>query len=307
MTSPSPRPALTPDLNELRGFCVAADLGSLGRAAVRLSVSQPALSKRLASLEVKVAATLLERSSRGVVLTPAGRRLYEQARPLLELADQVTDVMVGIRHVGAVVHLAASHSATEAFVAAMLASFDAERPLAVELFTANSQVVRAMVADGRADVGVAAARPEPTPSPGVREIELAGDAIVCGVPPGHRWARRGTVSRAEFLATPMIVRDPSSNARWTVDAVLGGAGLVAAEPLAEAATPAAALAEARRRGAPVLLSRHVLARTDFAVVDVDGLAFPRSYVLVTAAYRGATAEVRELIQRLRDHVRIWLR
>src|SRR3954453_10316839 len=91
------RPALTPDLNELRGFCVAAELGSLGRAAVRLSVSQPALSKRLASLEVKVGATLLERSSRGVALTPAGRRLYEQARPLLEMADHVTEVMIGIR------------------------------------------------------------------------------------------------------------------------------------------------------------------------------------------------------------------
>jgi DNA-binding transcriptional LysR family regulator len=306
--SPVPRrTALTPDLNELRGFCVAAELGSLGRAAVRLSVSQPALSKRLASLEVKVGATLLERSPRGVVLTPAGRRLYEQARPLLEMADHVTEVMIGIRHVGAAVHLAASHSATEAFVAEMLASFGDERPLAVELLSANSQVVRAMVADGRADIGVAAAGPDATPSPGVRETELAADAIVCGLPPGHPWARRRTVARDEFLATPMVVRDPSSNARWTVDAVLGAAGLVAAEPLVEAATPAAAMAEARRRGAPVLLSRHVLARTDFAVVEVDGLAFPRSYVLVTAAYRGATAEARELMQRLRDHVRIWLR
>jgi DNA-binding transcriptional LysR family regulator len=164
-----------------------------------------------------------------------------------------------------------------------------------------------LVAEGRADIGVAAAGPDPTPSPGVRETELAEDAIACGLPPGHPWARRRTVARDEFLATPMVVRDPSSNARWTVDAVLGAAGLVAAEPLAEAATPAAAMADARRRGAPVLLSRHVLARTDFAVVEVDGLAFPRSYVLVTAAYRGATAEARELMQRLRDHVRIWLR
>ena len=85
----------SPDLNELRGFCVAADLGSLGRAAVRLHVSQPSLSKRLASLEAKVGARLLERSPRGVALTPAGRRLYRHARPLLEAADQVAEVMVG--------------------------------------------------------------------------------------------------------------------------------------------------------------------------------------------------------------------
>ena len=82
-------PSASPDLNELRGFCVAADLGSLGRAAVRLHVSQPSLSKRLASLEAKVGARLLERSPRGVALTPAGRRLYRHARPLLEAADQV--------------------------------------------------------------------------------------------------------------------------------------------------------------------------------------------------------------------------
>src|SRR3954454_23303034 len=131
--------ALTPALNELRGFCVAADLGSLGRAAIRLHVSQPSLSKRLASLEVKVGARLLERSSRGVALTPAGRRLYAQARPLLEMAGQVTEVMGGIRHVGAVVRLTASHSATEAFVADMLAGLNAERGLAIERVSANSQ------------------------------------------------------------------------------------------------------------------------------------------------------------------------
>src|SRR3954453_646044 len=105
MSDPVRHGALTPDLNELRGFCVAADLGSLGRAAVRLHVSQPALSKRLASLALKGGARLLERSPRGVVLPPAGRRLYGQSRPLLEAADHVAEVMVGIGRAGSVVRL----------------------------------------------------------------------------------------------------------------------------------------------------------------------------------------------------------
>ena len=82
----------------------------------------------------------------------------------------------------------------------------------------------------------------------------------------------------------MVVRDPSSNARWTVDAVLAADDLDAAAPLVEAATPRAAIAEARSRRAPVLLSRHVIAQTDFTAVAVEGLAFPRSYVLVSPAY-----------------------
>ena len=57
----------------------------------------------------------------------------------------------------------------------------------------------------------------------------------------------------------------------------------------------------------MLLSRHVIAQSDFTVVVVDGLAFPRSYVLVTPAYGESTGEVRELIERIRDHIRIWLR
>jgi hypothetical protein len=75
----------------------------------------------------------------------------------------------------------------------------------------------------------------------------------------------------------------------------------------EAATPRAAIAEARSRRAPVLLSRHVIAQTDFTTVAVEGLAFPRSYVLVSPAYGEATGEVRELVERIREHIRIWLR
>jgi len=89
--------------------------------------------------------------------------------------------------------------------------------------------------------------------------------------------------------------------------VLGAYDLRAAEPLLEAATPRAALAEARRLRAPTLLSRHVLAQSDFVVVEVEGLAFPRSYVVVTPAYGEPTGEVRQLIERIRDHIRIWLR
>ena len=57
----------------------------------------------------------------------------------------------------------------------------------------------------------------------------------------------------------------------------------------------------------MLLSRHIVAQTDFTIVAVDGLAFPRSYVLVTPAYGEPTGEVRELVERIREHIRIWLR
>ena len=47
--------------------------------------------------------------------------------------------------------------------------------------------------------------------------------------------------------------------------------------------------------------------TDFTAVEIEDLAFPRDYVLITPAYGEPTGEVRELIEAIRDYVRIWLR
>ena len=293
----------TPEIVELRTFCVAADLGTLGRAAVRLGVSQPALSKRLQGLEQLAGTRLLERSSRGVRLTPAGRRLYDRAKRVLEDADAVEEVLLGLRRSHGPVRLAASHSAGEAFVAELLAGL-ADEGIAVELVNANSQVVRALVGDGQAEVGVAASRPDATPNPAVRESPLGSDTVVCAVPRGHPWAQRRRVSQAEFLRTPMVVRDPASNARWTVDAVLRGRGLAAAPPLVEAATPAVARREALARNAPALLSRRVL-QGEVVEVEVEGIAFPRQFELVLPAVGEPTGDVRELVERLRSVAAAW--
>ena len=296
-----------PDIEELRTLCAAAELGSLGRAAIRLHASQPALSKRLANLEALAGAKLLERSTHGVKLTPAGRRLYDEARKLLEQADRINEILAGIARSGGPVRLAASHSASEAFVAGLLGHLNERRALPVELMSANSTVVRDLVADGRADLGVAASRPHHTPYPGVRELSLSDDEVICAVPPGHRWAGRDGITLEEFLGTPMVMRDPLSNSRWTVEAVLRERGLELPSPLVEAGTPAAARQESQARTAPVLVSRSVLAGHGFHELPIEGIAFRREYVLVLPAYGEPSDEVKEQIDQLRHEARVWLR
>jgi DNA-binding transcriptional LysR family regulator len=285
----------TPEISELRSLCVAAETGSLGRAALRLQISQPALSKRLAGLEQLAGVTLLERSPRGVSLTPEGRRLYEEAQRLLAIADGVEDMLAGLPVRTVPLRFACSHSAYEAFVADALAI---ENRFAIELVVANSQVVRGLVADGRADIGVAASRPSGAPNPSVRELPLADDAIVCAVPPGHPWSRLPRISVNEFLKTPMVVRDPASNARWTVDGELRRRGLQSAEPLCQASTPAAAKREAIERTAPLLLSDKVLREPMWSRVKIDGLEFPRRFVFVLPAVGDPADRAQTLIERL---------
>jgi DNA-binding transcriptional LysR family regulator len=293
----------TPEVTELRSFCAAADLGSIGRAAIRLNVSQPALTKRLQALEALAGVPLLERSPRGVTLTPPGRRLYTEARRLLEQAEIVERLMLGLARTSGPLRIAASHSASEAIVADALASDHGDD--AIELLTANSHVVRSLVAEGRVDLGIAAGRPGATPNPGVRELPLAKDTVVCAVPGGHPWAQRRRISRTEFLRTPMVMRDPGSNARWTVDSVLRREGLSAAPALLECPTPARARQEALVRNAPLLLSRHVLPREFFVEVEVERLEFGRAYQLVLPAIGEPAPAIKALIARLEAVVARW--
>jgi hypothetical protein len=97
-----------------------------------------------------------------------------------------------------------------------------------------------------------------------------------------------------------VVRDPASNARWTVDTELRRRGLQAAAPLCEAATPAAAKREAVERSAPLLLSDRVLREPTWSRVKIDGLEFPRRYVLVLPGVGDPTGDAQALIERLKE-------
>jgi DNA-binding transcriptional LysR family regulator len=75
--------------DEMRLFLVIAEEGSVSGAARRLRISQPTLSRRLASLERSVGASLFRRSVSGAALTSAGERLLEPARRMAEWAGEV--------------------------------------------------------------------------------------------------------------------------------------------------------------------------------------------------------------------------
>ena len=68
------------ETRDLSSFAVLAELLHFGRAAARLHVSQPALSKRIKSLEEKIGGPLLVRNRRGVTLTPPGAMFYKECR-----------------------------------------------------------------------------------------------------------------------------------------------------------------------------------------------------------------------------------
>lgn len=77
------------NLRDLKYLVTVADLGHFGKAAEACHVSQPTLSMQLKKLEEFLGVTLIERGSRQVMLTPIGEGIVEEARQIVERADQL--------------------------------------------------------------------------------------------------------------------------------------------------------------------------------------------------------------------------
>ncbi|HZE30693.1 MAG TPA: LysR family transcriptional regulator [Actinoallomurus sp.] len=77
------------DLRALRYFVAVAEERHVGRVASRLHMTQPPLSRAIRQLEDELGASLLERTPKGVTLTPAGTVMYDEAGVLLRQADRI--------------------------------------------------------------------------------------------------------------------------------------------------------------------------------------------------------------------------
>jgi DNA-binding transcriptional LysR family regulator len=297
-----------PELAELRAFCAAVDLGSLGKAARLLQVSQPALSKRLRGLEALTGSQLLERSTRGVTPTPAGKRLHAAAQRLLAEAESIEALMEGLDAGQAPIRLAASPTMAEFVLPALLVELESkhERHLSVELSIANSAAARTLVLEGRAELGLVAAEEGSNgDAAGLCESPFCEDEIVVAVPAGHAWAEVEEIEPAELVSTPLIVRDPGASSRGVVAEALAALELSLAPPLAEIGSTAAALATAVAEGAPVLLSSLALERSGengLSARRVAGLRFERRFVLVHCGEESLPAPARTLVRHLQESV-----
>jgi len=90
------------ELRLLGYFVAVAEERHVGRAAVRLHMTQPPLSRAIKQLEAELGAVLLHRSSTGVTLTAAGVVLYDEARTLLEQSELVRSRVAAVAGAGSI-------------------------------------------------------------------------------------------------------------------------------------------------------------------------------------------------------------
>lgn len=202
-------------LRYLRALTTVAAAHSIGRAAERLGISQPALSRQLRELEHGIGATLLERSARGVTLTPAGITLATDAPGLLAGAEHLLrEVSRAKRSVeGRCVVGTVATAASAALLARVTERCVTQHPdlqLVVQEMTTPEQ--RTALAAADIDLGLAHSLPTPGWNRGDRIVatRLLDDRLDTALlVRGHALANRPEIEAVELANVPFLFMDRS--------------------------------------------------------------------------------------------------
>ncbi|WP_034087027.1 LysR family transcriptional regulator [Streptacidiphilus albus] len=192
------------ETRELRYFIAVAEELHFGRAAQRLGIAQPPLSRAIRQLERRLGATLLERGSRGVALTGAGAVLLREGRAALEAveaAERRTRRAVLAEAGQADVVLATKAGASSELLTKLLDAYAAEPGAGVVevLLCGIGEQVR-LLRDGRADVALLHRPFDATAGFDTEVLCTEGQVVV--LPAGHPLTGRAQVRMAEVTALP---------------------------------------------------------------------------------------------------------
>ncbi len=204
-------------LHQLEVFTVVAEEMSVGRAAERLVVTQPAVSASLASLQREVGVALIEREGRGIALTDAGRAMFKYAQLVLGLIDEAMeatkaadDAMVRPIRIGATSSLV-SH--VVAPILTQLRERDPDLQFALEI--GNRTQVWRQLANHETDLALST---QPPSTQAFVSLATMPNSFVLVGRPGLVWSGR-------LAETTWLVREDGAVARAASDEVLARLGI----------------------------------------------------------------------------------
>ncbi|MDT7772799.1 MAG: hypothetical protein QOC67_1723 [Pseudonocardiales bacterium] len=192
------------ETRELRYFVAVAEELHFGRAAQRLGIAQPPLSRAIQQLERRLGAALLERTSRGVTLTEAGSVLLREGRAALDAVDAADRrtrraALAAAGHAGVV--LVTKAGASGELLAKLLDAYAAEPgAVPVEVLLCGIGEQERLLRDGRADVALLHRPFDSTAGLDTEELSTHGQVVV--LPAGHPLTGRSHLRMADVTELP---------------------------------------------------------------------------------------------------------
>jgi len=193
------------DLRKLRYFLTVAEELHFGRAALRLHLAQPPLTRQISALEAELGFKLFDRTSRTVTLTAQGRSFLPYARGVLEQVE-LAQVIATKLAAGTAGQLAlgyvSSIALSDLFSQAIQAFAQRFPDVQLTLVECASGSLGAQVADGRLDIGLSRLLPQ---NDAVQALSLGEERLVAAVSSDSPLASQAEISLARLSAFPLIL------------------------------------------------------------------------------------------------------
>ncbi|WP_192036713.1 LysR family transcriptional regulator [Halomonas sp. YLGW01] len=208
------------DTQSLQAFLAVADYGSFSLAGEQLHLTQPAVSKRIATLEDQVGSRLFDRIGRRVTLTEAGALLLPRARQILLMVDDSRRALSNLAgDVAGSLTLATSHHIGLHRLPPLLKAFTRDHPAAdLDLRFLDSEQAYQGVLDGGLEMAVVTLAPVPDPQLTVVPVWIDRLRFVCGKdhPLAQHAARHERLSMSALAAHPAVLPGPLTFTRGIV-------------------------------------------------------------------------------------------
>lgn len=196
------------DLRKLRYFVAVAQELHFARAAERLHIAQPVLSRQIRSLEADLGVQVFDRGRRGTRLTPAGQQLLEDAVPLLAASSALVRRVKSASEEARVLTVGFMPGI---ILTAATAAFTARHPgVQVRLLRTSWADQVEVLRDGRADVSIVRL---PADTEGLAVQPLFQEPRVAVLPTHHALAGRAALSIAD-LSGECLLQDPTAVPEW---------------------------------------------------------------------------------------------
>jgi DNA-binding transcriptional LysR family regulator len=206
------------DLAQLRCFVAVADELHFGRAAERLNMTQPPLSRQIQILERILDVQLVARSSRSVKLTPAGQSFLPEARHILGLAESSALLVKRVaRGKAGSLKIGFTAASAYSYLPKLVAACRDELPdvaLSLREMVSGDQLKRLL--SGEIDIGLM--RP-PLPRAGLCSFRVIAEPMLAALPHNHHLARQPNLKLEQLVAEPFIMYAPYE-ARYFHDLVV---------------------------------------------------------------------------------------
>ena len=206
-------------IQQMEAIIALVEEGSFSRAAKRMLLTQPALTKNIKNAEDCLGARMVNRSSAGISLTPEGKILYHYAKRVVKLREEAKEKILTLdKDTGGNVYLGASTIPSTYILPRALSEFDkANSHIHFHIKTADSEEAMNMVLDNEVEMGFIGKKPL---NKKLTAEALWKDRLVLVAPKEHSWRKKKSITLPELLNEPFVVREKGSATRELFESCL---------------------------------------------------------------------------------------